>query len=208
MVKSHTMTPGRRAALRKAQLASARKRRRGGVGSAAKRAVRQRSQYTRASASVASRRVVKKKGFKGKAKKAAKKAVKYTAVGLGAAAVGTGALYGGVAYTKLRAESPQAKRRTIVKHTTIGLSGAAQRSAGRAASKANTNTKRKIRKFKKKPAVKHNGGGPTFKPGSTSFKQHQKIKRASIQGRHPVGKAGYTRIHGKTPGKRRAYGRY
>lgn len=83
---THVMTPARRAALRKAQLASAAKRRRGGVGSSAKRAVRQKAGYARASASVATRRHVGSKGFKSKAKKAAK----YTAIGLGVGAVGAG----------------------------------------------------------------------------------------------------------------------
>jgi hypothetical protein len=89
---AHVMTPARRAALRKAQLASAAKRRRGGVGSAARRAVGQKAGYARASASVATRRHVGSKGFQRKVKKG----VKYTAIGLGAAAA-IGAGYGGTA---------------------------------------------------------------------------------------------------------------
>lgn len=47
MARQHTMTPARRAALRKAQLTSARKRRKKNtVRSTVKRAVRQRMQYT------------------------------------------------------------------------------------------------------------------------------------------------------------------
>jgi hypothetical protein len=48
MARSHTMTPARRAALRKAQLASARRRRKGGVGSAVKRSASQRISATKA----------------------------------------------------------------------------------------------------------------------------------------------------------------
>lgn len=84
---AHVMTPARRAALRKAQLASAAKRRRGGVGSAARRAVGQKAGYAKASTQVAVRRHVGSKGFQKKAKTAAK----YTAIGLGAAAVVGGA---------------------------------------------------------------------------------------------------------------------
>lgn len=90
MARSHTMTPRRRAALRKAQLASARKRRkRNTVGSSVKRAVRQRASY--AKASVQTRRGRKRKSSpSGKGKKRAKKAMVYTAVGL----TGAGAAYG------------------------------------------------------------------------------------------------------------------
>lgn len=52
MARSHRMTPARRAALRKAQLASARKRRKRGVGSAVNRSVRQGASRTRASAAL------------------------------------------------------------------------------------------------------------------------------------------------------------
>lgn len=88
---AHVMTPARRAALRKAQLASAAKRRRGGVGAAARRAVRQKSQYALASTSVSARRHVGSKGFQ----KGVKKAAKYTAIGIGGAAVIGGAAYAG-----------------------------------------------------------------------------------------------------------------
>jgi hypothetical protein len=83
----HTMTPARRAALRKAQLASAAKRRRHGtVGGAIRRATRQRAGYVGASANVAFRHNAKSRDFSGKAKKG----LKYAAIGLGAAAaVGT-----------------------------------------------------------------------------------------------------------------------
>lgn len=84
---THVMTPARRAALRKAQLASAQRRRRGGVGAQAKRAVRQRGQYAVASTQVAARRHVGSKGFRAKAKKG----LKYTAYGVaGAATIAAG----------------------------------------------------------------------------------------------------------------------
>lgn len=68
MARSHTMTPRRRAALRKAQLASARKRRkRNTVGSSVKRAVRQRASYAKASVQTRRGRR-KKKASKGRAK--------------------------------------------------------------------------------------------------------------------------------------------
>lgn len=57
MAKRHVMTPARRAALRKAQLASARKRRRyGTVGGSVRRATRQRSAYLASSAQVTLRK--------------------------------------------------------------------------------------------------------------------------------------------------------
>jgi hypothetical protein len=92
MAGYHAMTPARRAALRKAQLASAAKRRKYGVGSQVRRAGRQSFQRAGASAQVAARRHVGSKGFQ----RGAKKAAKYTAVGLGAAAVvGAGVVAGG-----------------------------------------------------------------------------------------------------------------
>ena len=94
MARRHVMTPARRAALRKAQLASARKRRRRGVISSAKRAVRQKGQYAKASASVARNRHVGKK----KLNTRAKRVLKYAAGGaaIGAAA---GAAYGAHKYS-------------------------------------------------------------------------------------------------------------
>ena len=88
---AHVMTPARRAALRKAQLASAAKRRRGGVGSAAKRAVSQKAGYYGASANVAARRHVGSKGFK----QGAKKALKYTAIAGAAGGIGAAAIVAG-----------------------------------------------------------------------------------------------------------------
>lgn len=52
MARTHRMTPARRAALRKAQLASARKRRKNGVGSQVRRASNQSFQRARANASL------------------------------------------------------------------------------------------------------------------------------------------------------------
>jgi hypothetical protein len=69
----HNMTPARRAALRKAQLASAAKRRKYGVGSQAKRAVKQQAGFAKASVQVAAnRRHVGSSGFQKKTKKALK----------------------------------------------------------------------------------------------------------------------------------------
>ena len=83
MARSHTMTPARRAALRKAQLASARKRRkRNTVRSSVKRAVRQRASYTKAS--YQARKSRKRK--KSKRRRIAN-GIAYTAVGLGAVAM-------------------------------------------------------------------------------------------------------------------------
>jgi hypothetical protein len=93
MARSHTMTPRRRAALRKAQLASARKRRkRNTVGSSVKRAVRQRASYAKASVQTRRGRRKKKasKGDTGKKATRTKKVMAYTAVGL----AGAGAAYG------------------------------------------------------------------------------------------------------------------
>lgn len=53
MARSHRMTPARRAALRKAQLVSARKRRKRGVRSSVNRSVRQGASRSRASAALA-----------------------------------------------------------------------------------------------------------------------------------------------------------
>src|ERR1700751_1568969 len=83
----HVMTPARRAALRKAQLASAAKRRKyGTVTGSAKRAIRQKAGYAGASFAVA--RHTGTKGHFAKTKKAAK----YTAIaGAGAVALGAAA---------------------------------------------------------------------------------------------------------------------
>lgn len=59
MARSHRMTPARRAALRKAQLASAKKRRKSGAVSQAKRSISQRRQYN-----AANRALTKKKSHR------------------------------------------------------------------------------------------------------------------------------------------------
>jgi len=83
---TYTLTPARRAALRKAQLASAAKRRRHGtVPQTIGRAARQRAGYARASFQVKSRDF--NKGSR------TKRGLKYAAVGLGAAGA-IGAAYG------------------------------------------------------------------------------------------------------------------
>ena len=67
---AHRMTPARRAALRKAQLASARKRRKGGFRKAAKRSVKQTGQRVQANRSLRKANVAafkKKRGPAGKA---------------------------------------------------------------------------------------------------------------------------------------------
>ncbi|AZS12553.1 hypothetical protein HWB99_gp017 [Mycobacterium phage DrLupo] len=90
MARSHKMTPARKAALRKAQLVSARKRRRRGVKNELKRAGRQSLSAARAGGSVAARKAVKK--FNSPANRARRrKAVKVAAVGAG---VGTAAVLG------------------------------------------------------------------------------------------------------------------
>lgn len=90
MARSHVMTPARRAALRKAQLVSARKRRRRGVGKELKRAGRQTVSAARAGGSVASRKAVRR--FNSPANKVRRrKAIKYGAIGAG---VGAGAVLG------------------------------------------------------------------------------------------------------------------
>lgn len=83
-----SFTPARAAALRKAQLASAAKRRKYGVGYQAGRATRQFGQ--RQAANFAVKRHVGSKGFSPKAKKA----LKYTAIGAGVGAVGLAAVAG------------------------------------------------------------------------------------------------------------------
>lgn len=60
MARQHRMTPARRAALRKAQLTSARKRRKGGVGAAAKRSASQRVAYTRVNVRLNKKRTIRR----------------------------------------------------------------------------------------------------------------------------------------------------
>lgn len=113
MARSHTMTPARRAALRKAQLASARKRRKSGVGSSAKKAIRQRASYARASASLPG------------AKNKRRKALKYTAVGLGAATAAV-SLAGAASVNKKinthnKSGAPKIKGKQRMKYTAHGL---------------------------------------------------------------------------------------
>ena len=76
---THVMTPARRAALRKAQLASAAKRRKYGVGYSARRSVKQSFQAGRANSQL--RRINNKKIGK---QTGARKAAVFGAVGLGA----------------------------------------------------------------------------------------------------------------------------
>ncbi|AAN02069.1 gp15 [Mycobacterium phage Barnyard] len=90
MARSHKMTPARKAALRKAQLVSARKRRRRTVKNEVKRAGRQTLSAARAGGSVATRKAVKR--FNSPANRARRrKALKVAAVGAG---VGTAAVLG------------------------------------------------------------------------------------------------------------------
>jgi hypothetical protein len=90
MARKHQMTPARRAALRKAQLVSARKRRRRGVRKEVSRAVRQTGSAARAGGSLARRKAVR--NFNSPANKTRRrKAVKYGAIGVG---VGAGAVLG------------------------------------------------------------------------------------------------------------------
>lgn len=154
---THVMTPARRAALRKAQLASAARRRRGGVGAQAKRAIRQKGQYAAASTQVAARRHVGSQGFK----KNVKKGLKYTAYGLGGAAV-----------------------------IAAGAAGA---------TKAKQNKNSKLRA--NNPYIKTPAGKMSRR------RSHENIKRASRQGRHPIGKQQYKQVFQTTPSKRRAYPR-
>lgn len=85
MARSHVMTPARRAALRKAQLVSARNRRRRGVKSEIGRLGRQSVSTARASGSLARRRAVK--NWKNPANR--RRTIKRVA--FGAAIVGVGA---------------------------------------------------------------------------------------------------------------------
>lgn len=89
MARSHRMTAARRAALRKAQLASARKRRKHGVRSGVKRSISQGRSSAKASASLARR----SKNYR---RHVAKKAVKGAAI----AAVAGGVVAGGVGYAR------------------------------------------------------------------------------------------------------------
>ena len=75
----HVMTPARRAALRKAQLVSARKRRRNGLKSAARRNVKQGASYARATYGT---------------KKGRRRIVKGAVIGATLAGVGAGAVAG------------------------------------------------------------------------------------------------------------------
>ena len=81
---TYTLTPARRAALRKAQLASAAKRRRHGtVPQTLRRSIGQRTGYAKASFQVKSRDFQKSSRTR--------KGLKYAAVGLGTAALAAGA---------------------------------------------------------------------------------------------------------------------
>lgn len=90
MARSHVMTPARRAALRKAQLVSARKRRKHGLGYSAKRAGRQTLSTARAGGSLATRRAVRK--FNSPANR---RIARHVAVGaVAAGGIGAGAVLG------------------------------------------------------------------------------------------------------------------
>ena len=106
MARSHKMTPARRAALRKAQLASARKRRkRNTVGSTVRRATRQRAQY--ASASLRTR-TAKKRGR-------GRKVMRYTAIGAvglaAAVAAAPNKTSGRVQYSKVKSTASKGEPR-------------------------------------------------------------------------------------------------
>src|SRR4051812_37132495 len=79
----HTMTAARRAALRKAQLASARKRRRYGPVAAARKATGQRAGYAANSAKLKARSAYKSPKNRKRAKGFVKKVGKGAAIGVG-----------------------------------------------------------------------------------------------------------------------------
>lgn len=119
MARSHVMTPARRAALRKAQLVSARNRRKRGVKSELKRAGRQTLSTARASGSLARRSAVKR--FNSPANKA-KRSKGYRRVGkglaVGAAVVGPTAIL--IAHSELRGKNKRIRSET---RRAAGLSG-------------------------------------------------------------------------------------
>ena len=96
----HTMTPARRAALRKAQLASAAKRRKYGVGYAAKRGATRGFQRGAANASAAFHSPSNRAKFK----KGAKRIAKTGAVAAAGTALAVGAYGAGLGYSKYRKE--------------------------------------------------------------------------------------------------------
>lgn len=157
---AHVMTPARRAALRKAQLASAAKRRRYGVGSQVRRATRQRVQYAGASAQVA-RRHVGRKGFSATTKRRLKTAGHLAVAG----AVASAPLLASVAYSE--AAGNHARMRASTNMTAYG-----------------TTNRRAVRHLKKAGWTGRKVG---VKPGGKVYIQptHVKSRRGAGTRLHP-----------------------